>query len=577
MNKRTLYAFLISFLLLVIAIFINQKSFDSMKEYTSSVVHSRDIITALERLSNYFKSAQMYTPGYSNVAEKRYYHLYLEEAKDVYFQIMRVKNLSTVDPLQSKKVDTITSMIEEQMFVLLHNSILEIVLAGESWRLTKLFEIHTRINKAILYEKAILKKLDAELEASTKATNLLTILFAVIAIIIILLTFIFNVILARKGKWLEGFLESILNTSQSGIISYRAVRKGGKIADFKIEFANKAIERLLNIRPESVIGKRMSQMQEFVLQSDLFDKYVSVVETGTQLEFEQLYQRGQGEAWFYMMLAKLEDGVTASFHDITHVKKYETELKNNISRLEQSNIELEEYAYIASHDLQEPLRKIRTYGSYLKKQQWEKLDSSGQKHLEKMIDSAERMSILITDILGFSGLKREQGFVETDLNEILSNVLEDLDLLIQEKQAVIQYDTLPIVEAIPLQMNQLFYNLLNNALKFSLPNVAPKITISCRILTEDEPDSYEINDKKVPFCELVFSDNGMGFKQDYAEHIFGLFKRLNNKVEFPGSGIGLSLCRKVVTNHNGKIVARSNENQGASFYIVLPLVQSEFL
>lgn len=548
-----------------------------MKEYTSSVVHSRDIITALERLSNYFKSAQMYSPGSSNVAEKRYYHLYLEEAKDVYFQIMRVKNLSTVDPLQAKKVDTIASMIEEQMFVLLHNSIIEIVLAGESWRLTKLFEIHTRINKAILYEKEILKKLDAELEASTKATNLLTILFAVIAIIIILLTFIFNVILARKGKWLEGFLESILNTSQSGIISYRAVRKGGKIADFKIEFANKAIERLLNIRPESVIGKRMSQMQEFVLQSDLFDKYVSVAETGTQLEFEQLYQRGQNETWFYMMLAKLEDGVTASFHDITHVKKYESELKNNISRLEQSNIELEEYAYIASHDLQEPLRKIRTYGSYLKKQQWDKLDSAGQKHLEKMIDSAERMSILITDILGFSGLKREQGFVETDLNEILRNVLEDLDLLIQEKQAVIHYDTLPILEAIPLQMNQLFYNLLNNALKFSLPDVAPSITISCRILTEDEPDSFEINDKKVPFCELVFSDNGMGFRQEYAEQIFGLFKRLNNKVEFPGSGIGLSLCRKVVTNHNGKIVARSNENQGASFYIILPLIQSQFL
>ena len=548
-----------------------------MKEYTSSVVHSRDIITALERLSNYFKSAQMYSPGSSNVAEKRYYHLYLEEAKDVYFQIMRVKNLSTVDPLQAKKVDTIASMIEEQMFVLLHNSIIEIVPAGESWRLTKLFEIHTRINKAILYEKEILKKLDAELEASTKATNLLTILFAVIAIIIILLTFIFNVILARKGKWLEGFLESILNTSQSGIISYRAVRKGGKIADFKIEFANKAIERLLNIRPESVIGKRMSQMQEFVLQSDLFDKYVSVAETGTQLEFEQLYQRGQNETWFYMMLAKLEDGVTASFHDITHVKKYESELKNNISRLEQSNIELEEYAYIASHDLQEPLRKIRTYGSYLKKQQWDKLDSAGQKHLEKMIDSAERMSILITDILGFSGLKREQGFVETDLNEILRNVLEDLDLLIQEKQAVIHYDTLPILEAIPLQMNQLFYNLLNNALKFSLPDVAPSITISCRILTEDEPDSFEINDKKVPFCELVFSDNGMGFRQEYAEQIFGLFKRLNNKVEFPGSGIGLSLCRKVVTNHNGKIVARSNENQGASFYIILPLIQSQFL
>ena len=576
MNKRTLYAFLISFLLLVIAIFLNQKSFDSMKEYTSSVARSRDIITSLERLSNYLKSAQIYSPAYSGLAEKKYYELYLKEAKDVYFEIMRLKNFTKGDSLQLKNLDVIALMIDEQMYVLLHHNIMELVLAGEAWRLSKLFEIHTRINKSILYEKEVLNKLDAELKASTETTNLLTILFSVIAIIIILLTFIFNVILARKGKWLEGFLESILNTSQSGIISYKAIRKTGKIIDFKIEFANKAVERLLNIKPDDVIGKRLSQIQEFVLQSDLFEKYVSVVETGIQLQFEQLYQRGQTDIWFYMMLAKLEDGITASFHDITHVKKYEIELKNNIARLEHSNNELEQYAYIASHDLQEPLRKIRTYGSYLKRQQWDKIDTAGHKHLEKMNEAAERMSTLITDILGFSSLKREQKFIETDLNRILENVLEDLDLLIQQKQALIHYDTLPIIQAIPLQMNQLFYNLLNNALKFSLPGTSPYITISCRILTEDELDIYEITDKQSAYCEIIFSDNGMGFKQEYAEQIFGLFKRLNNKVEFPGSGIGLSLCRKVVANHNGKIVAKSNENEGASFYIILPLVQSQF-
>ena len=148
--------------------------------------------------------------------------------------------------------------------------------------------------------------------------------------------------------------------------------------------------------------------------------------------------------------------------------------------------------------------------------------------------------------------------------------------MIQQKQPVIHHDTLPIIEAIPLQMNQLFYNLLNNALKFSLSNRPPAVTISCRILTEDELDSYEIIDKQSAYCEIVFTDNGMGFNQEYAEQIFGLFKRLNNKVEFPGSGIGLSLCRKVVANHNGKIVAKSNENEGASFHIILPLVQTHF-
>ncbi len=547
-----------------------------MREYTSSVTHSRNIITSLERLSNYLKSAQIFTPAYSGEPQKEFYQLYLEEAKNIPFEIMRLKNLSKDNPEQERSIDTISTMINEQLNVLLNRNIMELVAAGETWRLTKLFEIHSRINRSILYEKEILKTLDDELIYSTETTNLLTILFSVIAIIIILFTFIFNVILARKRKWLEGFLESILNTSQNGIVSYKAIRKQGKIVDFKVEFANKAIETLWQTKPEDVIGKKLTEIEPFVRQSDLFQKYVSVVETGVQLEFEQLYQRGRSETWFYMMLAKLEDGITASFHNITHVKKYEVELKNNITRLEHSNNELEQYAYIASHDLQEPLRKIMTYGSYLKRQQSDKLDSVGQKHLEKMIEAAERMSTLITDILGFSSLKREQKFVETNLNQILENVLQDLDLLIQQKQAVIQHDTLPIIDAIPLQMNQLFYNLLNNALKFSIPDKPAVINISCRILTENELGAYEIVDGQSAYCEINFSDNGMGFKQEYSEQIFGLFKRLNNKLEFPGSGIGLSLCRKVVANHNGKIMAKSNENEGASFYIILPLAQTSF-
>ena len=186
------------------------------------------------------------------------------------------------------------------------------------------------------------------------------------------------------------------------------------------------------------------------------------------------------------------------------------------------------------------------------------------------------MSVLITDILGFSSMKREQKFVETDLNPILENVLQDLDLLIQEKQAVVEHDTLPIIDAIPLQINQLFYNLLNNALKFSVNGNRPHISILCRIITEDELEPYEIHDQHSAYCELIFTDNGMGFKQEYAEQIFGLFKRLNNKLDFPGSGIGLSLCRKVVANHGGKILAKSAENQGASFYIILPLVQKNY-
>ena len=331
-----------------------------MRKYTASVTHSREIITSLERLLNYFKSAQIFTPLYDQKEEKDFYRLYLEEAKNVFFEIMRLQNLTVKDAVQGDRIDTISARILEQYHTLLNKSILDLIRGNESWRLHKLYEIHLLINDCIAYEKNILVTLDAELKDSTETANLITSLFSVIAIIIIVLTFIFNVILARKGKWLEGFLESILNTSQNGVVNYKAIRKSGKIVDFRIEFANAAIEKHLKIKPESVIGKKLSEIESYVLQTDLFEKYVSVVETGVQLEFEQLYQRGSIEAWFYMMLAKMEDGITASFHNITHVKKYEIELKNNIARLEHSNDELEQYAYVASHDLQEPLRKIKT-------------------------------------------------------------------------------------------------------------------------------------------------------------------------------------------------------------------------
>ena len=140
--------------------------------------------------------------------------------------------------------------------------------------------------------------------------------------------------------------------------------------------------------------------------------------------------------------------------------------------------------------------------------------------------------------------------------------------MITQKNATIQSDPLPTIEAIPLQMNQLFYNLLNNSLKFSKDGREPIITISCRQMKKEEKDPSFL--KKIPYYEIVFADNGIGFDQDYAEQIFGLFKRLNDRQFYPGSGIGLSLCKKVIENHNGDIIAKGKENDGASFYIYLP-------
>jgi two-component system CheB/CheR fusion protein len=183
------------------------------------------------------------------------------------------------------------------------------------------------------------------------------------------------------------------------------------------------------------------------------------------------------------------------------------------------------------------------------------------------------MSLLIRDVLSFSGLNRESVFLKTDLNKILQNVIEDQEVLIEKKNERIIAEDLPPIHAIPLQMNQLFYNLLNNALKFSKSDQPLVFKIKSTNLSPEEVRKHKNLQIGHEYIKLEFSDNGQGFDESFSEHIFGLFKRLGNQQNIHGSGIGLALCRKVVDNHKGVIFARGRENAGASFIIILPVKQ----
>ncbi|HEU4634175.1 MAG TPA: histidine kinase dimerization/phospho-acceptor domain-containing protein, partial [Flavisolibacter sp.] len=525
MNRKTFYAFAISFLLLIVVIFLNRKSFESMKEYTNAVNHTRDVITLFERLSNHLKSAQIYSATYDSLPEKELYALYKKEALDVNQELTTLRSLVKDNSDQIKLVDSLASMISGQIYTLLQKNIAEIVHSGEGWRLNYLFAIHEIINRGIAHEKHILAYRDDKLRESTSFNNLLGVVFSLMAIAIIVSTFLSTIFLSRRRLWLEGFLESILNTSQNGIVNYKAVRKKGEIADFKINFINRSAEQLLEVNPKSILGKKLKEIPSYVRELHLYDKYVEVVETGNSFTSELSYEKDGRERWFLVSLVKMKDGLTASFQEITQLKMFEEELKNNIIQLERSNDELAQYAYVASHDLQEPLRKIRSFGSYLQETQAGKLDEKGRLQLDKIMKSAERMSVLIKDILSYSSMRREEGFTETDLNKILETTLSDFDLTISQRKAVIEKNTLPTIEAIPLQMNQLFYNLINNSLKFAKEGQRPVITICSKELAEPKKEELELP-KDAVYYEIVFSDNGIGFSQEYGDQIFGLFKRL---------------------------------------------------
>lgn len=241
--------------------------------------------------------------------------------------------------------------------------------------------------------------------------------------------------------------------------------------------------------------------------------------------------------------------------------------------LEKSNQELEQFAYVTSHDLQEPLRKIHTFAGILYNVNKELLSDSSRMYLEKVIQSAKRMSQLINELLDYSRLVHvKEPFVETDLNEILKNVLTDFEVTINQGAVEIAVDHLPTLTVSPLQMNQLLHNLIGNALKFLSPDRQGLVQIYSRFLTQDEVMVLPDLDPLQKYYLISITDNGIGFDQIYAEKIFQIFQRLNDRNAYEGTGIGLALCRKIVLNHKGIIYATSAVNEGASFNVVLPAV-----
>jgi PAS domain S-box-containing protein len=233
------------------------------------------------------------------------------------------------------------------------------------------------------------------------------------------------------------------------------------------------------------------------------------------------------------------------------------ELAASNNMLVNANFELEQFNYAASHDLQEPVRKIRTFASYLLTEGPNAAKEKNMELLGKIASAAERMKNIIDDLLLYArNSKTGQQFVATDLNSVLNAVRSDLDLMIEQKNAKLEVGELPTIMAIPGQMHQLFRNLLSNSLKFAGKGVPPNIRVQSTALDNDR-------------VHITFEDNGIGFPQEFADYVFKLFKRLHPKSEYDGTGVGLSLCKKIVENHGGEIYAVSQQGKGTTMHIIL--------
>ena len=388
----------------------------------------------------------------------------------------------------------------------------------------------------------------------------------------------------RQLKDYKEFIEKITDVTPSIITTYN-------INTGEYSFINDAIDKFLGYSPTLVMEEGVAFMASIVHPDDiqaLMEKNAKALEEANQMtgdfeepvvEFKFRMRNAEGTyRWFHTYatifdrndLGLVESVLNISI-DITEQEEAEKELYSKNIQLQQSNTSLEEYAYVASHDLKEPLRKIVTFSDRMLTTQADTLAEDGKVYLNKIITAALRMQTMINDLLAVSTIMGNTSFEPTDLNTIVEEALIALDHKIEETNAAVEHDDLPTAAIVPSQFRQLFQNLINNSLKFARADVPPQIKITSGIVAHSAVKQFGLRKAK-EYLRIKVRDNGIGFDDQYAAKIFAIFQRLHGRSEYEGTGIGLSICKKIAENHGGTIIAHGVVNEGATFTIIIPML-----
>lgn len=348
--------------------------------------------------------------------------------------------------------------------------------------------------------------------------------------------------------------ELILNSAGEGIC--------GLDLEGKATFVNPAVSRITGFPIGDLIGKT---------EQEIFGK--NGTNGDAKNSGERIFYRKDGTPvpLEYVKTPIQENerqvGAVLVFKDIAERKRVEEAIAQKAAELARSNAELEQFAFVASHDLQEPLRKIQAFGDRLKGKITGAVAAEAQEYLERMQNASARMRTLINDLLAFSRvIRRTEPFVSVDLAAVTRDVLGDLEVRIEKSGAKVEVGDLPTIEADPMQMHQLILNLLSNALKFQPAGAQPVVKIRSRTFSALSGEQL---------CEITVEDNGIGFEEKYLEKMFAVFQRLHGRSEYEGTGVGLAVCRRITDRHHGTITAKSQLGQGATFVVTLPMHQAK--
>jgi signal transduction histidine kinase/CHASE3 domain sensor protein len=448
-------------------------------------------------------------------------------------------------------------------------------------------KIRVQVKSLIAFEQYLVSKKVAAVDNFNSRAYILIICFGLITIVVSLYGYLIVQRENRQKQAVEVQLMDYYSKVEKANITLTEAEKLAQIGSWewdietgKVQWSN-GTYKVYNVSPDDFIPTYDSFID--VIHKD--DKAIAVDAITKAMQEKKSYHiefretiSTQNKIIYAVGLARLDNkdnlvGYFGIIADITRQRNYEKQLEDFNTALKKSNEELEQFAYVASHDLQEPLRKIRAFGDRLMFKYEQQAELPGHDYIIRMMDGAERMQVLIQDLLAFSRVSRDAGDKTiVDLNETIKSVLEDLQLSISESNAKIEIEHLPkLASTNPVQMQQLFLNLIGNAIKFHKENSPPEIHISYRII---EGALVHLPDENVDvqktYYEITVHDNGIGFDEKYRDKIFTIFQRLHGRSEYKGTGIGLAVCKKICHNHGGYITAKSDGESGSDFIIYLP-------
>ena len=596
--------FTVILVVLISLCFLTYRNLDSYMKEVAKVRHTNEIINTTQQILSSIKDAETGHRGFQLSDDKEYLKPYDEALVAIPKKFKVLDSLSLGNDILRRKVDTLGLLINAQFQIISrilttskrNNLILQ---PGELKLLAdgraNMDSIRRMSNEIVFSEQ--LKMVEAlENEGGFKdlapATFLAT---ALIACGAVFLLFSRAVLLIQDRdkksnelstaleslqkevqvrKFTQTLLRNVWDNSLDVIQVFGAIRNdAGNITDFKFVIANKAATQLLNQTEEYLLNHTLLDVYPNY-EDDLIEEYKKVVETGNTYKREQQFEVANESRWFKLIAVRFEDGLVVTFSDITEEKLNEFRIQKFTKELKRSNEDLEQFAFVASHDLQEPLRKIRSFGDRLLSKYSSVIDGVGQDYIDRMQSAAGRMQILIEDLLAFSRVTRSHDLpVKIDLKILLEEVLEDLSDQIKREEAIISFYQLPTVLGIRGQVRRLLQNIISNGIKFRKAETNPIVSITGKIISAEEATTeFSVNAEFDRYVRLEVADNGIGFDEKYAEQIFNVFQRLHGRMEFEGTGIGLAICRKIIDNNKGAIKAESREGEGSRFIFILPSV-----